>query len=542
MVVPGATGPYKYVQLSVLATEVHDAPPNRKLPVNVWAAVTEATAPRPSKGTDYVQNVYILDPSLAVEEGQEVPPELERLMGGAGVEVMVFSRQQTLFVQANPGDIIRIHRAEAREFNGKLQLTAGVSKGKGCHYCLFDGAVGGAVEPKQRSSESYTMTQTDRQSLELLREFYAHHGEGQVSNSRYLFSIHDLEPNTFVDIICQVVAVELQGTRHEVFYVWDGTDAKPYDKSADRRKDAAETDAESANSTERLDDALLCRRLPPYTQAEVGSCVVPDFPEIGSTLPVNLYKPVERSSVLPQFPGLQNKATALPDLPAVGRWVKLKNLLVVVVEGQLQGLYTNSSKWTPWRGMPADMRGRYEERFEWEGCPEWGPRDSAHVVAWPDKNELDEDGGQSQVTSLRQILMGAGSGERRRFKCFVRIVDYLPRNPANFCRSLKGGWQFAISLHLEDATAELDAVLVGRHGTNFFRGCPEMDLSALPDFQEALKRTMLACTSLNRREGGEWMGCFIERIYPDPNNSQENVDAKYRLVNTVLEPLVDTLA
>jgi len=38
------------------------------------------------------------------------------------------------------------------------------------------------------------------------------------------------------------------------------------------------------------------------------------------------------------------------------------------------------------------------------------------------------------------------------------------------------------------------------------------------------------------------MGCFIERIYPDPSNSQENVDAKYRLVNTVLEPRVDMLA
>jgi hypothetical protein len=31
------------------------------------------------------------------------------------------------------------------------------------------------------------------------------------------------------------------------------------------------------------------------------------------------------------------------------------------------------------------------------------------------------------------------------------------------------------------------------------QGCPQMDLSTLPDFRAALERTMLACTSLNSR-------------------------------------------
>jgi len=64
--------------------------------------------------------------------------------------------------------------------------------------------------------------------------------------------------------------------------------------------------------------------------------VVPDFPEMGSALPVNLYKPVGSRTVAAQFPRLQNQALALPELPALGSWVKLKNVLVVVVEGQLQ--------------------------------------------------------------------------------------------------------------------------------------------------------------------------------------------------------------
>jgi hypothetical protein len=62
------------------------------------------------------------------------------------------------------------------------------------------------MEPLQRSSAGYTMTQADRQSLEMLREFYTHHGSGQMGPSKYLSTIHDLEPNSYVDIICRVRA------------------------------------------------------------------------------------------------------------------------------------------------------------------------------------------------------------------------------------------------------------------------------------------------------------------------------------------------
>jgi len=68
-----------------------------------------------------------------------------------------------------------------------------------------------------------------------------------------------------------------------------------------------------------------------------GDGAVPDFPEFGTALPVNLYRPVEEHTVSPCFPQLQNQFKSL-QLPALGSWVKLKNVCAVVVEGQMQVL------------------------------------------------------------------------------------------------------------------------------------------------------------------------------------------------------------
>ncbi len=39
------------------------------------------------------------------------------------------------------------------------------------------------------------------------------------------------------------------------------------------------------------------------------------------------------------------------------------------------------------------------------------------------------------------------------------------------------------------------------------------------------------------REANQWLECGIERLYPDPGDSQENVHARYRVIDTVLQPL-----
>ena len=59
---------------------------------------------------DHVQNVYLLDPSLAWEEGQLLTQEQEMLKGG--VQVLFFTHDPSRFLQAAPGDIVRFHRIE----------------------------------------------------------------------------------------------------------------------------------------------------------------------------------------------------------------------------------------------------------------------------------------------------------------------------------------------------------------------------------------------------------------------------------------------
>lgn len=39
------------------------------------------------------------------------------------------------------------------------------------------------------------------------------------------------------------------------------------------------------------------------------------------------------------------------------------------------------------------------------------------------------------------------------------------------------------------------------------------------------------------REAGQWFECGIERVYPDPSKALGNSQARYRLVDTVLQPL-----
>ena len=60
-----------------------------------------------------VCNMYVVDPSITVEEGEPLPPQLELLRNG--VEVLMFSPDASAFPRLqNPGDFIRFHRVEVR--------------------------------------------------------------------------------------------------------------------------------------------------------------------------------------------------------------------------------------------------------------------------------------------------------------------------------------------------------------------------------------------------------------------------------------------
>ena len=66
--------------------------------------------------------------------------------------------------------------------------------------------------------------------------------------------------------------------------------------------------------------------------------VVPDMPPLGSALPVMLYKPLaaqDKAQTVANFKKY-DAGVALPELPAAGSWVKLRNIGIVLVGGQIQ--------------------------------------------------------------------------------------------------------------------------------------------------------------------------------------------------------------
>lgn len=70
-----------------------------------------------------------------------------------------------------------------------------------------------------------------------------------------------------------------------------------------------------------------------------GRGAVKDFPMLGSVVPVTLYHPIDAASRTKKFKALHWEGFAdvpIPEPPTVGSWVKLCNVNVVSVEGQLQ--------------------------------------------------------------------------------------------------------------------------------------------------------------------------------------------------------------
>ena len=62
-----------------------------------------------------VCNMYVVDPSIAVE-GEPQTPQQELLRNG--IEVLMFSTDPTVFPRLQkPGDFIRFHRVEVRSAN-----------------------------------------------------------------------------------------------------------------------------------------------------------------------------------------------------------------------------------------------------------------------------------------------------------------------------------------------------------------------------------------------------------------------------------------
>lgn len=466
---------------------------------NLYAVVVECSVPRPTRGTDMVSNLRLVDPSTATN------PQFPE-----GLEMLAFSvDQRHLPTLRRPGDIIRLHRVTVSQYNGKPQLIAKIHRAKECSFCLFDGRPEGSNTPYQVSSDTYTLEARDPGIISALRSFGRLLASTPVGSTTYLKRIKDIRAGGFFDIVCRVLSVDDRNPDVAVMFVWDGTDALPLPFTVDQLDaNAGEVIPEGAQP----DPAWLaaCRR----AMHIHGEGIVSDLPALGTALPIIITTPAP----------VEGKSRGPLVLPSVGSWVKLRNVRSWVIAGQLQGRYLPNSKWAP---CNADEQALTEDaqRLKVNNVAGWAPSNPDQWLASTQQVQ--------PFTSLRTLQIQAGDGVPRKDRCLVNVVRYMPGDVTDFChtRSHLGlphtdvnqdSWVYLVKLHLQDATGEIDAALFDKDANDFFQGFPAQDYSkSLQDGTPfpacfALQKKMDTLLGLQGgQEGGTWIECCIKTYFTD---------------------------
>uniref|UniRef100_A0A3Q3NBV2 Protection of telomeres protein 1 n=2 Tax=Mastacembelus armatus TaxID=205130 RepID=A0A3Q3NBV2_9TELE len=166
--------------------------------VNVYGVVVFFKQPFRSRGTDFCSSLKITDQS------------------NQKISCTIFCDK----VDSHPkifqiGDIVRMHRFKAQFFKDTIMLvnTFGFS------VMAFDGAVGGAMEPRT-SSRTYHFDQDDQRAVEELRLWAANQGLLPLVPTTPLSAV---QPKTYFNLTCQLLAKAPVDSTCTLLRVWDGT-------------------------------------------------------------------------------------------------------------------------------------------------------------------------------------------------------------------------------------------------------------------------------------------------------------------------------
>ncbi|GAB4820360.1 hypothetical protein N2152v2_007406 [Parachlorella kessleri] len=493
---------------------------------NLFAVVAEYSLPRRSAGTDYFTNLQLVDPST---EGMQRP-----------VEFLAFAPSEAQLPRVRkPGDIIRLHRVLSKHYKGKPQLMGKITatrEGPPFAFCLFDSDVQGDKRPYQCSSANHWWDEREERILHALRTFVTASVAPThlAPPSEYLRPIRDMRPGAFVDLVAQAselgsssrgdIAVVGYGPALDDFphwramFVWDGTDALPFPYRYDTR-----SGEEEGLSAEQVQLIRKLRPLPSplFAEAPPAGAPVP-LPPLGTILPV----------VIQGQEGLLGSVA-----PGVGSVIKLRNIGLRVVQGQLQGYFTRTSKWAPWQEEQGAVAA-YLHRVEHNEVAGWAPPGPEELLAHSRHPSR-------PFTTLRQILADAPLGVPRKYRALVRVVDYSPQDPAQMCSSsaecglesdAAPGYVYTLKLLLEDATGQLDAILWGQHALDFLPGLPAQDLSLDPQAsQELLDRLQRLLGAGSEREGGPWIDvCLKAYDTPADPGQPPGHQRQYMIFDTIM--------
>ncbi|XP_076026219.1 protection of telomeres protein 1 isoform X2 [Genypterus blacodes] len=183
------TPKYTYVNLGDLKAEAV---------VNVYAVVVFFKQPFKSRGTDFCSTLKLTDQTDLKVSCNIFRAELED--------------HPKIF---NIGDIVRLHRVKVKFFSGSITLL----NTHGFSVVTFDGAVGGAVEPRT-SSRSFHFDQRDQQTVQELRSWASSRSLIPAGPTIRLSAV---QPRVYFDLTCQLLSSTLMDSTCTLLRVWDGT-------------------------------------------------------------------------------------------------------------------------------------------------------------------------------------------------------------------------------------------------------------------------------------------------------------------------------
>ncbi|XP_037538980.1 protection of telomeres protein 1 [Nematolebias whitei] len=167
--------------------------------VNIYGVVVFFKQPFQSHGTDFCSSLKITDQSKQ------------------NIGCTIFCEKledHPIILQT--GDIVRMHRVKAKLFNNSITLinTFGFS------VVTFNGSVGEPVEP-WTCSKSFHLDEEDRRTVEELRSWAASQGLRSLVSSAVPLS--DIQPKSYFDLTCQLLAKAPIQSTCTLLRVWDGT-------------------------------------------------------------------------------------------------------------------------------------------------------------------------------------------------------------------------------------------------------------------------------------------------------------------------------
>lgn len=170
--------------------------------VDVYGVVKFFKQPYKTRGSDWCTMISVVDPSYS--------DAFDKL------KCLLFAREKNKLPDVKLGDIIRFHRLSISEFAGCLQGQSS----PGFSWVLFSGDVGASVTALKASSQTYSITDTDKQKVDELRRWASNKDELHEK----LCTFSEVGAGCYFDLVCQVVYTSvIEEGVGRLLKVWDGT-------------------------------------------------------------------------------------------------------------------------------------------------------------------------------------------------------------------------------------------------------------------------------------------------------------------------------